>query len=176
MKFSFPTVMTLITVLVSASAESTFVSGGSLKHEDGTNFNHRALRGDAEVMVKEEETFVSTPSHDISDAEGIVKEEESKVRTPTRQLADCYYEDFVRCPIGDSSACGLADGYECTAIVGECDDDCCSHTYHLGPMGLDQYCGLDPSCWGKDTLCVPGVSCTKCCNSWSWYLTGPYCD
>ena len=132
MKFSFPTVVTLITVLVSASAESTFVSGGSLNHEDGTNFNHRALRGDAEVMVQEEETFAPT-------------------------------------------SC-LPDGYECAACVGECDDDCCSHTYHLGPMGLDQYCGLDPSCWGKDTLCVPGVSCTKCCNSWSMYLTGPYCD
>ena len=156
MKFSFPTVVTLITVLVSASAESTFVSGGSLNHEDGTNFNHRALRGDAEVMVKEEETFALKPSRDSGDKESMVNEEESQVRTPTRQLADCW-----------------ADGDECD---NDCDNNCCSHTYHLGPDGLDTYCGPQTSCWGKNTLCVPGISCTNCCNSWSWYLTGPYCD
>ena len=75
MKFSFPTVVTLITVLVSASAESTFVSGGSLNHEDGTNFNHRALRGDAESMAKEEE---------------------SQAQKPTRQLDKCW-GDGVLC-------------------------------------------------------------------------------
>ena len=35
--------MTLITVLVSASAESTFLRGGSMNHEDGSDINHRAL-------------------------------------------------------------------------------------------------------------------------------------
>ena len=157
MKFAVPTVMTLITVLVSASAESTFVSGGSLNHEDGTNFNHRALRGDAEVMVKEEETFVSKPSRDNSDAEGMVKEEESQVRTPTRQLAGCF-----------------ADGYSCDE--GDGCDNCCNGS-HLGDLGIWLYCGPQTSCWGKGTYCVPEVSsCDKCCNSWSWYLSGAYCD
>ena len=164
MKFSFPTVVTLITVLVSASAESTFLRGDSMNHEDGTNFNHRALSGDAEGMVKEEETFASKPSRDSGDAEGMGKEEESQAQKPTRQLqhvappSDCH-EDLVRCHIGGSPACVY-----------------CCNSYHLGPIGVQTYCGPQTSCWGKNTLCVPGISCTKCCNSWSWYLTGPYCD
>ena len=158
MKFAFPTVVTLITVLASASAESTFASGGSMNHEDGTTFNHRALRGDAEVMVQEKETFALKPSRDNSNAEGMVKEEESQARTPTRQLADCYPNGF---------GCGWIYVTSC--------DNCCN-SYHLDSIGLDTVCGPDPSCWGKDTLCVPGISCTKCCNSWSMYLTGPYCD
>ena len=132
MKFAFPTVVTLITVLASASAESTFASGGSMNHEDGTTFNHRALRGDAEVMVQEEETFAPTS-------------------------LGCW-----------------GDGHGCTAFDGDC-YNCCNGS-HLGDLGLWLYCGPQTSCWGKDTLCVPGISCTKCCNSWSMYLTGPYCD
>ena len=136
MKSSFPTVVTLITVLVSASAESTFLSGGSLNHEDGTNFNHRALRGDAESMAKEEE---------------------SQAQKPTRQLDKCW-----------------GDGVLCFNL-NSCVDMCCNG-YHFGDLGIETYCGPQTSCWGKNTLCVPGSSCTKCCNSWSWYLSGPYCD
>ena len=160
MKFSFPTVVTLITVLVSASAESTFVSGGSLNHEDGTNFNHRALRGDAEGMVKEEETFAPKPSRDSGDAEGMVKEEESQARTPTRQLDECW-GDGLSCPPSLSR--------------GTCGDNCCNG-YHLGDLGIETYCGPQTSCWGKDTFCVPKISCGKCCNSWSMYFTGAYCN
>ena len=50
--------------------------------------------------------------------------------------------------------------------------DCCNGS-HLGSMGLNAYCGPDLNCWGKDTYCV---ACDKCCNSWSMYPTGTYCD
>ena len=43
MKFSFSTVVTLITVLLSMSAESTSLRGGFMNHEDGTDINQRAL-------------------------------------------------------------------------------------------------------------------------------------
>jgi len=76
----------------------------------------------------------------------------------------------------DELAGCLADGEQPGAQVGNC-----CNSYHLGPMGLYTSCGPDPSCLGKDTLCYPITdtnthSCTKCCNSWSWYFTGPYCD
>ena len=160
--------MTLITVLVSASAESTFLRGDSMNHEDDTNFNHRELipgdysilSGDAEVMVKEEENFASKPSRDNGDGEGRVKEEESQVRTPTRQLAEC---------MADGLSCGATDGIVC--------GNCCNG-HHLGDDGILTYCGPQTSCWGKNTYCVPAPisSCDKCCNSWSWYVTGAYCD
>ena len=159
MKFSFPTVMTLITILVSASAESIFLRGASMNHEDGMNFNHRTLRGDAEVMVKEEENFASKPSRDNGDGEGRVKEEESQVRMPTRQLAP------VQMPTRHTYPC-LADHDACGGSI-SC-EYCCSGISHLGPLGLEPYCGPQTSCWGKNTVCVPGISCTKCCNSWSW--------
>ena len=158
MKFSFPTVVTLITVLVSASAESTFLRGDSMNHEDGTNFNHRALSGDAEGMVKEEETFASKPSRDSGDAEGMGKEEESQTQMPTSQLTHCH-EDQAQCHIGGSPACV----------------NCCN-SFHLEDLTLT-FCGPKSSnCWGKDTYCLPGISCYICCNSWSWYFTGGYCD
>ena len=140
MKFSFPTVVTLITVLVSASAESTFLRGDSMNHEDDTNFNHRELipgdysilSGDAEVMVKEEETSASKQ--------------------------ECW-----------------GDGVECLNLMSAGCNMCCNG-YHLGDLGLETFCGPQTSCWGKDTLCVPGISCGKCCNSWSMYITGAYCN
>ena len=52
MKFSFSTVVTLITLLVSTSAESTSLRGGSLNHEDGTDINQRALGLYPNVSVK----------------------------------------------------------------------------------------------------------------------------
>ena len=165
MKFSFPTVVTLITVLVSASAESTFLSGGSLNHEDGTNFNHRALRGDAEVMVKEEEMFAPKPSRDRSDAEGMVKEEESQAWKPIRQLDECK---------GDGTFC-VSNCVLIFCLPPPMCEECCNG-YHLGTYGVSAYCGPNPVCWGKGTYCVPEVSCGKCCNSWSMHLTGGYCD
>ena len=121
MKFSFPTVVTLITVLVSASAESTFLRGDSMNHEDGTNFNHRALSA------------------------------------PLPPPRSCY-SDGTLCVSGELTGCS----------------SCCNGS-HMGP--ILHYCGPDLHCWGKDTYCVPFVSsCDKCCNSWSWYVTGAYCD
>ena len=74
------------------------------------------------------------------------------------KLADCY-----------------ADGHGCTAFDGDCNN--CCNSYHVGPTGLDNYCGPQTSCWGKGTYCVPEVgSCEECCNSWSWYFTVAYCD
>ena len=72
-------------------------------HEDVTHLNHRALRGDAEVMVKEEESQAQKPLRNRDDAEGMVKEE-----TPTRQLAACLPERTL---------CSH-DNYHC--CVGEC--------------------------------------------------------
>ena len=59
----------MITVPVSASAESIFLHGGSMNNEDGTNFNHKTVGGDAEVMVKEKESQAQKPSRNRYDAE-----------------------------------------------------------------------------------------------------------
>ena len=123
------------------------LAGVVLMQDDGSSYNHLSR------SVVTENGSIASIAEELVVATQLSTEEEGEDK-----LADCY-----------------ADGHGCTAFDGDCNN--CCNSYHVGPTGLDNYCGRQTSCWGKGTYCVPEVgSCGKCCNSWSWYFTVAYCD
>ena len=149
-----------------------------------TLFSSAAAAAD-DVFVKDDGHYSSTSLNFAAAADGgFVKDDGTSINkfTPRRRrvMFDKKTTNGVvpnKAPEGEDELAGcLADGEQPGAQVGNC-----CNSYHLGPMGLYTSCGPDPSCGGKGTLCYPITdtnthSCTKCCNSWSWYFTGPYCD